>query len=60
MRQPPSGAIRSVTRQATVPSPTDEQMAHRLEEAQQDERDGRLVRCHDETELREFFQALPR
>lgn len=56
--QPPSGTIGSMTRQATVPSLTDEQMARRLEEAQQDERDGRLVRCHDEAELREFFRTL--
>jgi len=47
-----------MTRQATVPSLNDEQMAHRLEEARDDERDGRLVRCNNEVELREFFRAL--
>jgi hypothetical protein len=47
-----------MTRQATVPSLTDEQMARRLEEAKRDERDGYLVRCNDETELRELFGTL--
>ncbi|HEY5245439.1 MAG TPA: hypothetical protein VIJ60_07200 [Acidimicrobiales bacterium] len=47
-----------MTRQATVPSLTDEQMAGRLEEAQRDERAGRLVRCDDEAELRELLGTL--
>ena len=45
-----------MTRQATVPSLTDEQMARRLEEAKRDERDGCLVRLgmrrHDANEKR--------
>ncbi len=50
--------MKAVTRQATVPELTEEQMARRLEEAQAEERDGRLVGCHDEAELREFFGTL--
>lgn len=47
-----------MTRQATVPDLTEEQMARRIDEAQADERDGRLVRCHDEAEVRELFGTL--
>jgi hypothetical protein len=47
-----------MTRQVTVPSLTDEQMVRRLEEAQRDGRDGRLVRGDDEAELRELLGTL--
>jgi hypothetical protein len=47
-----------MTREATVLDLNDEQMGRRIEAAKEDERDGQLVRCHDEAELRELFRTL--
>jgi hypothetical protein len=47
-----------MTREPTVHDLTDEEMARRVDAARDDERDGRLVRCRDEVELREFFRTL--
>lgn len=47
-----------MTRQATVPQLTDEQMVRRLEEAQVEDREDRLVGCSGEAELRELLGTL--
>ncbi|MHB8246147.1 MAG: hypothetical protein ACYDGN_12500 [Acidimicrobiales bacterium] len=48
-----------MTPQTVAPDLTDQEVARRLEEAQADEEQGRLVHCGDEAELREFFRTLP-
>ena len=47
-----------MTRQTMAPILTEEQMARRLQDAQEDEQQGRLVHCANEAELREYFRTL--
>jgi len=45
-------------KETIAPELTDEQIVGLLHQAEEDEQEGRLVRCGNEPELREFFETL--
>ncbi len=47
-----------MARKTEVPDLADDDMVRMLETAVEDEREGRLVRCGDETELRALMEHL--
>jgi hypothetical protein len=48
-----------MARQTVAPDLSDQEVARRLQAAQADEQEGRIVHCENEAELREFFRTLP-
>ena len=47
-----------MARKTLAPTFTDEQMARKLDSANKDEQEGRLVHCENEGELRKYFRGL--
>ena len=47
-----------MTRQTLAPDLTDEEIAGRLHEAREDERQGHLVHCENEAQLRESLGSI--
>ena len=47
-----------MARPATATHLTEEQMEQRLRDAQTDEKDGRLIKCETEQDVKKFFEGL--